>query len=232
MARLGQADDDLRCLFADRLLLRCFSSEIFGRDSVAVVRHRVGRPGGGTGGLCPGNLCSVRAPHQGHPQSPLGREALPEVAEYLLLGRRCRMIVVWGAADMSPCRERARHRRGRQHGRSSRSVLPHLYDVLRGGLRIEYYCTQHRPGPDLALLSVPPVGRLVDADLLVGSLEIAQRLGVKRHQVVHEWRRRDPGFPPPLATVSRSLIWYWPDVEAWARSTGRLRQPPRGPSAG
>lgn len=232
MARLGQADDDLRCLFADRLLLRRFSSEIFGRDSVAVVRHRVGRPGGGTGGLCPGNLCSVRAPHQGHPQSPLGREALPEVAEYLLLGRRCRMIVVWGAADMSPCRERARHRRAvNTAGASGRSSLTSTMSCV-AVCALSTIVLNIDPGPDLALLSVPPVGRLVDADLLVGSLEIAQRLGVKRHQVVHEWRRRDPGFPPPLATLSRSLIWYWPDVEAWARSTGRLRQPPRGPSAG
>lgn len=66
------------------------------------------------------------------------------------------------------------------------------------------------------------MGRRVDIDELVGAAEIAARIGVKRLQVVHDWRRRHAEFPRPVATVSRTLIWYWPDVRHWAVQTGRL----------
>jgi hypothetical protein len=69
------------------------------------------------------------------------------------------------------------------------------------------------------------VGRKVDVNDLVGAQEIADRLGVSRSQVVHEWRRRGIGFPEPVVTLSMGLLWSWPDVEGWARATGRL---PRG----
>lgn len=59
-------------------------------------------------------------------------------------------------------------------------------------------------------------------DDLVGSAEIAERLGVKRHQMVHDWRRRYAEFPQPVADLRRGPIWSWPDVEKWARKTGRL----------
>lgn len=57
---------------------------------------------------------------------------------------------------------------------------------------------------------------------LVGTSEIAERLGVRRHQVVHDWRRRYEDFPEPVAKLKSALIWDWPDVERWARATGRL----------
>ena len=57
---------------------------------------------------------------------------------------------------------------------------------------------------------------------LVGTTEIAERLGVKRQHVVHDWRRRYPDFPKPVAHLKTALIWYWPDVERWAKQTGRL----------
>jgi hypothetical protein len=59
-------------------------------------------------------------------------------------------------------------------------------------------------------------------DQLVGTAEIAQRLGVRRPQVVHDWRRRYEDFPAPVARLSQVWVWYWPDVERWARKTGRL----------
>ncbi len=59
-------------------------------------------------------------------------------------------------------------------------------------------------------------------DDLVGSTEIAERLGVARPQLVHDWRRRHPDFPQPVARLRQALIWSWPDVESWARRTGRL----------
>jgi predicted DNA-binding transcriptional regulator AlpA len=58
-------------------------------------------------------------------------------------------------------------------------------------------------------------------DQLVGAAEIAQRFGLKRASVVHDWRHRYPAFPAPVATLSAGLVWAWPDVEEWARETGR-----------
>ena len=57
---------------------------------------------------------------------------------------------------------------------------------------------------------------------LVGAAEIAERLGVALPQVVHKWRERYPDFPQPVAQLRQALVWSWPDVAAWARSTGRL----------
>ena len=58
---------------------------------------------------------------------------------------------------------------------------------------------------------------------LVGASEITKRLGLKRTQVVHLWRRRHSDFPQPVAALDMGLVWYWPEVERWARRTGRLR---------
>jgi predicted DNA-binding transcriptional regulator AlpA len=66
------------------------------------------------------------------------------------------------------------------------------------------------------------VGRKVDVDQLIGAAEIAERLGVRRPNVVHDWRRRYPDFPQPVAKLRQALVWTWPDVERWARRTGRL----------
>lgn len=57
---------------------------------------------------------------------------------------------------------------------------------------------------------------------LVGATEIADRLDVGSVQTVHSWRRRDASFPEPVARLSQALVWSWPDVEQWARDTGRL----------
>lgn len=66
------------------------------------------------------------------------------------------------------------------------------------------------------------MGRKIDVDELVGAGDIAARLGVASPQVVHMWRQRHKDFPPPVATIAQTLIWAWPDIEAWARATGRL----------
>jgi len=66
------------------------------------------------------------------------------------------------------------------------------------------------------------VGRKVDVDDLVSAVEIARRLGVARPQVVYDWRRRHEDFPAPIARLGNVSVWAWPDVEAWARATGRL----------
>lgn len=58
-------------------------------------------------------------------------------------------------------------------------------------------------------------------DQLVGAAEIADRLGLSHAQSVHNLRRRHPAFPEPVATLRTAMVWAWPDVEAWARATGR-----------
>lgn len=59
-------------------------------------------------------------------------------------------------------------------------------------------------------------------DQLVGAAEIAERLGSTRPQMVHTWRRRYPDFPQPVAVLKQAMVWAWPDVEEWAKRTGRL----------
>lgn len=74
-------------------------------------------------------------------------------------------------------------------------------------------------------VTVPPMGRRLDVDQLVGAAEIADRLGVSNSQVIHVWRYRHPDFPQPVTTLKTAMIWYWPDVRAWAQHTGRLPKP-------
>jgi predicted DNA-binding transcriptional regulator AlpA len=76
-----------------------------------------------------------------------------------------------------------------------------------------YGCMQH----------LEPVTPNVESEQLVGAAEIAQRLGLAQAQTVHLWRRRYADFPQPVATLQQALIWYWPDVERWARQTRRLK---------
>jgi hypothetical protein len=54
----------------------------------------------------------------------------------------------------------------------------------------------------------------------VGTDDIADRLGVKR-QTVAMWRYRKL-LPDQEWTVSGRPAWNWPDIEKWARETGRL----------
>ena len=62
----------------------------------------------------------------------------------------------------------------------------------------------------------------VNVEDLVGAAEIADRLGLAQSQTVHSWRRRYEDFPEPIAHLRTALIWSWPDVERWARRTGRI----------
>jgi chromosome partitioning protein len=63
---------------------------------------------------------------------------------------------------------------------------------------------------------VQAVRRNVEAKELVGATEIAALLGVSRGQVIHNWRARFGDFPEPVRELAMGLIWYWPDVAAWA----------------
>ena len=66
------------------------------------------------------------------------------------------------------------------------------------------------------------MGEKVDAEDLIDAAGIAARLGLAQPQTVHLWRRRYEDFPEPVAELTRVLVWNWSQVEAWARSTGRL----------
>jgi len=57
---------------------------------------------------------------------------------------------------------------------------------------------------------------------LVGSREIAARLGLSRPESVHVWRQRYEDFPQPITRLGVGFVWDWADVEAWAKATGRL----------
>ena len=77
-------------------------------------------------------------------------------------------------------------------------------------------------GRSFADLGWKAVGRKVDVEDLVGAAEIAERLNVRRPHLIHDWRRRYADFPEPVVTLKGTLIWSWREVEAWARSTGRI----------
>lgn len=74
------------------------------------------------------------------------------------------------------------------------------------------------PGSARNVVAVAPP---YDSEQIVGAAEIAQRLGVARG-VVGDWRRRYDDFPEPVASLTMGHVWNWPDVERWARDTGRL----------
>ena len=65
--------------------------------------------------------------------------------------------------------------------------------------------------------------RCLPASDLVGTQEIADRLGMAFRESVNTLMRRHADFPEPFARVGAVRIWSWTDVEAWARKTGRLK---------
>jgi hypothetical protein len=67
------------------------------------------------------------------------------------------------------------------------------------------------------------MGRRVDVDDLVGATDIAARLDLASGSLVHDWRARYDDFPAPIARVGTVVVWAWPDVEKWAKQTGRIK---------
>lgn len=66
----------------------------------------------------------------------------------------------------------------------------------------------------------------VDPDDMVGAAEIAERLGLRLAQTVHDWARRHPDFPRPVAKLRMGHVWRWSEVKQWADETGRPRRRP------
>jgi uncharacterized linocin/CFP29 family protein len=69
---------------------------------------------------------------------------------------------------------------------------------------------------------VEGLDRVVRVGDLVGTVEIARRVGVGDHNVVNTWRYRHADFPEPVVTLRHARVWSWVDVEHWAQRTGRL----------
>jgi len=59
---------------------------------------------------------------------------------------------------------------------------------------------------------------------LVGSRDIARRLGLKSAGVVRVLRKRHADFPKPIAKVNSVYVWDWMEVRSWAKRTKRLRR--------
>ncbi len=60
--------------------------------------------------------------------------------------------------------------------------------------------------------------------MLVGSYEVAQRVGLRHPQYVHYYRTSDPTFPAPVAVLGNPrnpfYVWSIPDIDRWARKKG------------
>lgn len=82
--------------------------------------------------------------------------------------------------------------------------------------------TRYPWGRAAAPIACPSAGRKLDVDQRVGASEIADRLGVHQRQAVHMWQRRHADFRQPVAKLRLGQIWCWPEVERWAKKTGRL----------
>jgi hypothetical protein len=62
---------------------------------------------------------------------------------------------------------------------------------------------------------------------VVSAREIVVRLPALTVQRVHELRHGRLGFPEPIGRRGREIVWYWPDVKAWAGRLLRSKRIPR-----
>jgi hypothetical protein len=59
---------------------------------------------------------------------------------------------------------------------------------------------------------------------VVSAKEIVLRLPTLTVQRVHGLRRGRLGFPDPIGRRGREIVWYWPDVRAWAARLLRAKR--------
>lgn len=60
-------------------------------------------------------------------------------------------------------------------------------------------------------------------DLVVTTGDIARRIGVAPSTPAM-WAQRHAGFPEPIGRVGKADVWYWPEVHAWLKSTGKIER--------
>ena len=59
---------------------------------------------------------------------------------------------------------------------------------------------------------------------MIGVGELARRLGLKRETIVtirKRDRRPNRQSPLPAPLLEEPLLYWWPDVQRWAKTTGR-----------
>lgn len=66
--------------------------------------------------------------------------------------------------------------------------------------------------------------KLVDLEELIDAADVAEIVGVAHPTSIGIYRKRYDDFPAPIwaSRGGRCQLWLRPDVEAWARATGRL----------
>jgi predicted DNA-binding transcriptional regulator AlpA len=65
----------------------------------------------------------------------------------------------------------------------------------------------------------------IDHEDLLNATEVAALLGLAHREAVATYRRRYDTFPEPIIKKGTCVLWHRPDIEAWARSTGRPVSP-------
>jgi len=78
------------------------------------------------------------------------------------------------------------------------------------------------PEQDGETATLAPVSRMVDLNDLVTAKDIAAHLGFAGPQVVHNWVKREVGFPEPVFVVGLIRLWLWSEVEPWLKETGKI----------
>jgi glutathione-regulated potassium-efflux system ancillary protein KefG len=68
---------------------------------------------------------------------------------------------------------------------------------------------------------VTPIIRSED---LIDAQGIAMLLGLAQRNTISAYQRRYPDMPRPIVNLGpkRTRLWLRPEIEAWARRTGRL----------
>jgi glutathione-regulated potassium-efflux system ancillary protein KefG len=64
----------------------------------------------------------------------------------------------------------------------------------------------------------------VDTGDLIDAQGVAELLGLAQRNTVSSYQRRYPNMPRPVVDLGRGRprLWLRSEIEAWARSTGRL----------
>ena len=61
------------------------------------------------------------------------------------------------------------------------------------------------------------MGRKIDIDDLLDTLEVADAIGLTSRTAVSVYRSRYADFPTPVIEKGRCLMWLRQDIEQWAK---------------
>ena len=65
---------------------------------------------------------------------------------------------------------------------------------------------------------------LIRSEDLIDAQGVADLLGLAQRNTISAYQRRYPDMPRPVVNLGekRTRLWLRPEIEAWARRTGRL----------